>query len=67
MLDMVVATAIALIAAVTTVFLILLAINLALARKLRSIIPLAPEAVPGTVHSDRSSSSATTAHARSSS
>jgi hypothetical protein len=43
-LDMVIGAVIALIAAVMAVFLILLAINIALVRKLRSIIPHAPRA-----------------------
>jgi hypothetical protein len=46
MLDMVIGTIVALIAATLAVFLILLAINIALVRKLRSIIPLSPDAGP---------------------
>lgn len=46
MLDMVIAAIIALLAAVIAVVLILLAIDIALVRKLRSIIPLSPDAEP---------------------
>jgi hypothetical protein len=42
MLDVVIGAAIALIAAVIAVFLVLLAVNVALVRKLRSIIPSKP-------------------------
>jgi hypothetical protein len=44
MLDIVIGAAIALIAAVIAVFLILLAVNVALVRKIRSIIPPSPDA-----------------------
>ena len=44
MMDIVIGAAIALIAAVIAVFLILLAVNVALVRKLRSIIPPSPDA-----------------------
>jgi hypothetical protein len=44
MLDIMIGAAIALFAAVIAVFLILLAVNVALLRKLRSIIPPAPDA-----------------------
>ncbi len=44
MFDMVIGAIIALVAAVVAVFLTLLAINVALAHKLRSIIPLSPDA-----------------------
>ncbi len=44
MLDMVIGAIIALVAAVVAVFLTLLAINVALVHKLRSIIPLSPDA-----------------------
>jgi len=50
MLDMMIGAMLALAAAVMAVFLILLAINIALVRKLRSIIPLAPDAGPAAVH-----------------
>jgi hypothetical protein len=46
LLDMVIGIVVALIAAVMAVFLIILAINVALVRKLRSIMPLSPEAGP---------------------
>jgi hypothetical protein len=46
MLDMVIGAVVALIASVMAVFLILLAINIALVHKLRSIIPLSPDAGP---------------------
>jgi hypothetical protein len=46
MVDMVIGAIIALIAAVMAVFLILLAVNMALVRKLRSIIPHSYEAGP---------------------
>lgn len=46
MLDIVIGVAVALIVAVVAVFLILLAIDIALVRKLRSIIPLSPQAEP---------------------
>jgi hypothetical protein len=46
MLDMVIGAVAALVATVMAVFLILLAINIALARKLRSVIPLSPDAGP---------------------
>jgi hypothetical protein len=45
-LDIVIGAIIALIAAVIVVFLILLVINIALFRKLRSIIPLPPDSGP---------------------
>lgn len=47
MLDIVMGAAAALVAAVMAAFLILLAINIALVRKLRAIIPPAPQARPG--------------------
>ncbi len=46
MVDVIIGIVIALFAAGMAVFLILLAINTALARKLRSIIPLSPDAGP---------------------
>jgi hypothetical protein len=46
MLDVVISIIIALIAAGMAVFLILLALNIALVRKLRSIIPLSPDTGP---------------------
>ncbi len=46
MLDMVIGAIMVLIAAVAVVFLILLAVNIMLVHKLRSIIPLSPGAGP---------------------
>jgi phosphoribosylpyrophosphate synthetase len=47
MLDKVSGAVVALVATIMAVFLVLLAINAALARKLRSIIPLSPYARTG--------------------
>jgi hypothetical protein len=53
MLDMVIGAVIVLIAAVMAIFLILIAINIALVRKLRSLIPHSPAPRPRPNASER--------------